>query len=111
MQAGELARKMGMELLTPELGEKELELKGCYLGDLLSNVMAKASAGELWFTVITNVNTIAVASLLGLAGVVLVEGNRPDAAVLEKAKSQGIPVFTLDQSAYEAALAFRGLKE
>ena len=111
MQAGELARAMGMELLTPELSRQEMEINGCYLGDLLSNVMGKAAPGELWFTVITNINIIAVASLIGLPGVVVLEGNWPETAVLERAEDQKIPVFSLDKSAYEAALAFRGLEK
>ena len=111
MRAGELAQAMGMELLTPELADQELALSGCYLGDLLSNVMAKASAGMLWCTVITNINIIAVASLLSLSGVALLEGNRPETAVLERASGQGIPVFTLEKSAYEAALAYRELEK
>ena len=46
MRAGELAQAMGMELLTPGLADQELALSGCYLGDLLSNVMASGAPGR-----------------------------------------------------------------
>lgn len=92
-------------LVVPE-GKKELEVKGCYIGDLLSNVMAKAQADQLLFTVITNPNTIAVAHLLGLAGVVLLEDLPAMEETKARAKAQDILLFSYRGSAYEAACRY-----
>ena len=45
-----------------------------YAGDLLSWVMGNAPAGCVWFTVMTNVNVIAVAHLADAACVIVTEG-------------------------------------
>ena len=50
-------------------GEKglELEVTGAYCGDLLSDVMANAAKGELWLTIQSHQNIVAVAVLKELA--------------------------------------------
>lgn len=106
MQAGELARVLGLELLQPDMASREMDVKGCYVGDLLSNVMGNAKTGQLWITIMNNINIVAVAQLLELAGIVLAEGNRADEAVIERAVMEGIPVFSSDDAAYETAVKF-----
>ena len=58
MLAGEIAKLMNMELLLPDMADKEMEISGCYIGDLLSNVMGKAKTGQIWLTVMTNINIL-----------------------------------------------------
>jgi hypothetical protein len=106
MLAGEAAGLLDMELLLPDMAGLPMVIEGCYIGDLLSNVMAAAAAGQLWFTVITNINIVAVAQLLGLSGIVLLEGRRPAPEVLDRARTEGIPLFSDSAAAYEAALKF-----
>ena len=106
MKAGELANLFEMELLLPDMAGQEMDIQGCYIGDLLSNVMGRAKTGQLWLTVMTSVNVLAVAQLLELSGVVLVEDNRPGEGVLERAALEGIPVFRTAAPAYEAAIRF-----
>jgi hypothetical protein len=109
MQAAELAKLMDMELAQPEMAQWEVEVKGCYIGDLLSNVMGNAKTGQLWLTVMTNINIMAVAQLLELSGIVLLEGNTPMEGVIERANLEGIPIFITKEPAYEAAIRFHGL--
>ena len=104
MKAETLAQALDMEVLTPEMASWDVQLKGCYIGDLLSNVMGNAQSGQLWLTVMTNINVVAVAHLLELAGIVLLEGNRPDKDVPERAAMEGIPVFLSTDTAYDAAV-------
>ena len=106
MLAKELARVLGVELLHPEMAEREMEIEGCYICDLLSNVMGQAKTGQLWLTVMTNINIVAVAQLLDLSGIVLLEGHLPAEDVLEKAAAEGIPVFSSQESAYDVAARF-----
>ena len=107
MQAGELALLLDMQLLLPAMAEQEVPIQGCYIGDLLSNVMGRALTGQLWYTVMTNINIMAVAQLLDLSGIVLLEDNRPMEGVLERAEMEGIPVFITKENAYDAAARFR----
>ena len=71
----------------------EREIEGGYVSDLLSDVMGFAREGEVWITLQSHVNVVAIASLKELAAIILVKDIRPDEAVLKKAKEEGIPVL------------------
>ena len=77
MTVKDLIEKMN---LTVFCGEQNLdrEIKGGYVSDLLSDVMGFAQEGNVWVTLQTHKNVIAIASLKELACVVLVKGNQPD---------------------------------
>ncbi len=76
---------------------------GCYVGDLLSNVMGKAGANDAWITIMTNINIVAVALLCEISCIVLAEGSKPDPGVVEKADEEGIAILSSPRSAYELA--------
>ncbi len=80
-------------------------VNGGYAGDLLSHCMGKAKAGGAWFTIMNNHNVAAVAYLCEVACVVLCEGVQPDAALLERAKQQGIALAVTDLPIFEACCA------
>ena len=72
--------------------------------DLLSMAMVKASAGCAWFTVIGNVNTIAVAVHCECSCIVLCEGVKLDDYADIKAIEHGVTVLCTDMPVFEAAL-------
>lgn len=76
---------------------------GGYCGDLLSDVMANAPAGALWLTIQTHQNIVAVALLRELAGIILVNGRKPDEETAAKAEAEGIPVLISPSPAFETA--------
>ena len=90
--------------LTP-LREKEgnIEIEGVYIGDLLSIVMSKAKKNYVWITIQTHINIVAVAELIELACIIVVEDMDVDNDTIEKAKELGIPVFKTSESAYQMA--------
>ena len=53
MTAKELAAACGWTLLAGGEGEDN-PVEGCYVGDLLSWVMARAQSGNVWLTVMGN---------------------------------------------------------
>ena len=108
MKANELASRLGW---TCACGDGEAEVRGCYCGDLLSWVMAKAPAGSVWLTVMGNLNCVAVASLRELACVVITDGAPLDRAALERAGQQGVTLYTAADGTYECARAVSGLIE
>ena len=103
MNVAGLAETLSLEAAVP--GDGAREVTGGYCGDLLSWVMSRLPAGGAWFTVMGNANAVAVASLADAACIVLCEGAKPDAAMLEKARAHNVAVLLTGRSAYDAALA------
>ncbi len=99
-----LAEKLGWKLLTESDGE-DREVHGCYVGDLLSWVMGRAKADDVWLTVMGNINAIAVATLADTAGIVLVESASLDGDALKRADMQGVAIYATEVPAYETAVA------
>ena len=89
---------------TPSPNGTGNEVDGCYVGDLLSWVMARAQAGNVWLTVMGNVNAVAVATLTEVSAIVLTESAALDAEAAVKAEQQGIPVYTCAENTYETAV-------
>ena len=81
MKVRELAKKLGAKVLS---GEENLEMEiSCgYSCDLLSWVLAHGKQGMGWCTVQSHVNVIAVAVLMEMACVILVEDVQPEEATL-----------------------------
>ena len=87
--------------LTPvSLPEGDREVEGVYIGDLLSWVMGRAQSGNVWLTIMSNLNIVAVATL---SCIVLCEGVTLDETVKNTAEAKGINIFATDMTAYEAA--------
>lgn len=91
------------------LAEPDREIEGVYIGDLLSWVMGRAKSGDAWITIMSNVNTIAVATLADTACIILAEGVSLDDGVRETAEKKGINVVSTPLSAYSAALKLYSL--
>lgn len=107
MTVAEVAHGMG---LTPiAVPDAERECTGAYVGDLLSWVMGRANEGDLWLTIMTNVNVIAVATLAGTAAVLLCEDCEPDAELIALANEKGINLLVTDKRIYEASLCVGAL--
>ncbi|HIY25960.1 MAG TPA: hypothetical protein H9838_02150 [Candidatus Acutalibacter pullistercoris] len=103
MTAKELAAACGWKLLAGSDGE-ENPVDGCYVGDLLSWVMSRAQSGNVWLTVMGNVNAIAVAALTDVACIVLAEDAALDKDAAARAETQGIPVYTCAENLYDTAV-------
>ncbi len=99
MTVKSLIEKLDLEVLN--LAEEDREITGGYVGDLLSWVMGKAESGDMWVTIMTNVNVVAVASLVDVACVVIADKAEISADVIEKARVQGINLLRSDKSAYQ----------
>lgn len=107
MTVKELCDKLGYTPLY--LGDPEAEVTGGYAGDLLSWVMGRAQMGDVWLTIMSNLNVAAVALMADVACVLLTEGVQPDEALLERMKGQGLNLIATGQSTFEAAAAIQRL--
>jgi hypothetical protein len=102
MKLETIARQLALEVRSAS-GKLDSDVTGGYTCDLLSYVMAKATAGDLWITVQGHPNIVAVASLIGLSGIVVAEGAKVEPATLEKAEQEGVPILTTPLPVYEVA--------
>lgn len=103
MRVDEIAEKMGWTLLAGAQGTDQ-EVKGCYIGDLLSWVMGRAQEQNLWLTVMGNVNAVAVATLAGVSAIVLTENAALDEDARSRAELQGVPIYSAADNTWQTAV-------
>lgn len=87
------------------LPSPQKEIDGAYVGDLLSWVMGNANSGNLWITIMSNINIVAVATLTDISCIVLAEGVSPDTDALNTAESKGINILSTSMSSYDTAVS------
>ena len=110
MTVQELIKKEIFDVVNPGDGlEREITIPFCC--DLLSIAMGRAPAGCAWVTVMSNMNTLAVAALTDAACIVLAEGAMLDEAAVKKAADQDITVLKTEMPVFEAALKIYGLMQ
>jgi predicted transcriptional regulator len=100
MVVSDLIEKFG---LTPYSGKDGLDrqVTGGYASDLLSDVMGHAREGQVWITLQTHKNVMAIASLKDLAAVILVKGHAPDDDAAQQSNEEGVPVLGTTREAFE----------
>jgi len=103
MKLDQIVRQLGVKVRTTEDKVKEVEVKGGYASDLLSDVIANTKEGYLWVTLQTHANILAVAKLKDLAAILLVNSRKPDADTLEKAEKERIVLLESELSTFELA--------
>ena len=90
--------------LTPvSLPEGDREAEGVYIGDLLSWVMGRAQADNVWLTIMSNLNIVAVATLSDVSCIILCEGVTLDETVKNTAEAKGVNILATDKTAYDMA--------
>ena len=101
MTVKEFSEKMGLQIITMPDGDREIH--GAYCCDLLSWVMGRAKADDVWITIMSNSNIVAVASLADVATILLAEGVTLDENVKAIAETKSINVLSSDKPIYELA--------
>ncbi len=101
MTVNEMAKALGLTAISEADGERNFS--GVYIGDLLSWVMGKAQADNVWITIMSNINIVAVASLADVACIILAEGVTVDDNIRATAEAKGVNLYTSEKTAYELA--------
>ncbi|MDF2877322.1 MAG: AraC family transcriptional regulator [Clostridia bacterium] len=104
----ELIRSAEFEIVAGEKG-MDNEVEGGYVGDLLSFVMAHAKEKDVWVTIQGHINSVAVASLLGLSAIILSEGVAADSEMIKKADEEGIPILRTKLSSFDVVCKVSGV--
>ena len=107
MTVGSFAEKYGMTMVVP--AEPDREITGGYAGDLLSWVMGRASEGDAWITIMSNVNIVAVCTLADPACIILSENVEPDAEAKMRAEQQGVNILTTELDTFSACARIAAL--
>jgi serine kinase of HPr protein (carbohydrate metabolism regulator) len=100
MKLMEIVEKLQLKVLTAK-DRLDEEVTGGYTSDLLSDVIANSKEGNLWITLQTHQNTIAVAKLKDLAGIIIVNNREPDEDTLGKAQEENIPLLCSEEMAFD----------
>ncbi len=103
MTALDMANALDFEVLVEGEGA-EREIQGIYCCDLLSIVMGRAQADDVWITVMGNINAVAVAVLADVSCILLSENMQFDPESLERAKQQGVCVLKTSLPTFQAAV-------
>lgn len=100
MKMREIAEQLLLDLKTVR-GDLDREVAGCYISDLLSDVMANAQEGEVWITLQTHPNIVAVAVLRNLSGIIVTNNRNPEAETVRKAEEEGLALAVSGLSTFE----------
>jgi len=93
MKINEIITALDLKLISGSNG-LDNEITGGYVSDLLSDVMGNAKEGQVWITLQTHQNIIAVGSLKDISAIIIVKGLVPDTDTIVKSNIENIPVLS-----------------
>ena len=102
MKITDIIQQLDLKVLSGQNGLSN-KIKGGYVSDLLSDVMGNAKEGEIWITLQTHQNIIAVASLKDIAAIIIVKGADPEADTIEKSNIENIPLLGTELDTFTIA--------
>ncbi len=107
MKISDLISQLDLQLLT-KADYEDRPVRGCYIGDLLSWVMSRAKADDVWITVQTNLNIVAVATLTDVSCILVPDGISVEQVTVDKANANGVVVLGSPSDSYALAVAIGG---
>ena len=93
MKIAEIVSKLDLTVISGINGLNR-EITGGYVSDLLSDVIGNAKEGNIWITLQTHQNIMAVASLKDLSAVIIVKGSLPENDTIRKSNEENIPILS-----------------
>ncbi len=102
VKLSDFVEELSLEVKTCKDGLQR-EITGVYVSDLLSDVMANSKEGNIWITLQTHLNIVAVANMTNLAGIIIVGGRQLPEEIRQKAEAEKITIMTTPMSAFETA--------
>ena len=101
MDLKQIILKNGFQVLTREFDFSAIEVTNGYVSDLMSCVMAGASKNDLWVTLQSHSNIVAIAALLDLSAVIITENSQPDEDTITKANQENIILLSTPLSSFD----------
>jgi predicted transcriptional regulator len=102
MQLQVIIDKLKLNVLT---GKNLLnrEVKGGYISDMLSDVLANANEGNIWITLQTHLNIVSVAAIKKVSAIIIPLNRKPDDDSLKKAEEENIIILNSDEIGFKIA--------
>jgi len=100
MRLSDVVRELDLTVVS-DGGDIDREITGGYASDLMSDVIAHATEGNLWITLQVHLNVVAIASMREIGAVVLTQDRQPLPETVEKAKEEGVPILVSSLPAFE----------
>lgn len=91
-------------ILQNDQGDLSREIDGLFTCDLLSHVMGFAKEGNIFITILNNINVLGVASLLDLSCVIFTHNISIKQEIIDKANELEIPLFKTKMSSADTAI-------
>ncbi|MBU1262441.1 serine kinase [bacterium] len=100
MKLKEIVEKLGLEVKSAP-AQLDNEVSGGYVSDLLSDVLAHSKVGNIWITLQTHQNIVAVATLKELSGIIITNNRQVEEETQRKAEEERIPILVTNASSFE----------
>ena len=105
-----IAEKLGLKVVVQ--GDLSEIVSGCYISDLLSDVMAHSKDHELWVTLQTHPNIVAVAVVKGISALIITNGRNPEPETIRKAEAEKVTIMISHDTTFDlAGLLYTILKD
>jgi predicted transcriptional regulator len=98
----ELKKLLDAEVLIGE-DQLDMEVKTAFVADLMSDVLAFATAGSLLITGLTNPQVVRTADVLDIAAIIMGRGKMPSQETFQLAEELNIPILTTKYILFEIA--------
>ncbi len=98
MTVSELASELGLKAVQRQYEDREVA--DAYTSDLLSDVMAHAGDSDLLITIQSHANTVAVASLVGAAAILLCNNRPVPDDMIQAAEREEIGIFLTSENQF-----------
>ncbi|HEX2395614.1 MAG TPA: serine kinase [Bacteroidales bacterium] len=99
MTLDKIIKELKLNVLAGKVNPNAI-VSGAYVSDLLSDVMGNAGKGNIWITMQTHGNIVAVASLKELAAIIVVNDGKPEENTIQKAEAEGIVILSTKQRSF-----------
>ena len=100
MKLNQMVEKLNLDVRVG-INNLNVEVENAYISDLLSDVLANSQENDLWITLQIHPNIIAIASMKGLSGIVIINGREPEEDTVVKAKEENISIMVTSMTAFE----------
>lgn len=102
----EFVQHNGYTLLSCAESAADKSISGVYICDLLSMAMTGVKDGNLWITVHTNINIVAVASLTNASCIVIPESIPVEEQTVKRAEQHGVILVQAPHGSYEISVRY-----
>ena len=102
MDLNTIIKKLQLNVLSGQ-DNLNIDVSFGYTSDLLSDVIANSEEKNLWITLQTHQNIIAVAKLKDLAGIIIVNNREPNEDTIKKAKEEKVPLLSTSLKAFDVS--------